>query len=86
MKSTVKTGPQVLEDRHLEIRARILELAAELDRVDRGGGAAKDHRLALIHDGIRILLEGPPASKAEKVQLLFSDTYESGWKIPTPRL
>ncbi len=86
MKTSVKTGPQVLDDRHLEIRARILELAAELDRVDRGGGAAKDVRLELIRSGIRILLDGPPTSKAEKVQLLFSDAYESAWKIPAPRL
>ena len=47
MKPTTKSGPQVLDDRHLEIRARILELAAELDRVDRGGGAEEDPRLAL---------------------------------------
>lgn len=86
MKSVVKTGAQVLDDRHLEIRARILELAAELDRVDRGGGATKDPRMDLIHSGIRILLDGPPSAKAEKVQLLFSDAYEPGWKIPAPRL
>jgi hypothetical protein len=85
MKPTTKSGPHVLDDRHLEIRARILELAAELDRVDRGGGAEEDPRLALTRSGIRILLEGPPACKAEQVQLLFSDRYEPDWKIPQPR-
>lgn len=86
MKSTIKSGNQVLDDRHLEIRARILELAAELDRVDRGGGAATDPRLNLIRSAIQVLLDGPAAAKAEKVQLLFSDAYEPGWKIPAPRL
>jgi len=85
MKLSVKSATQVLDDRHLEIRARILELAAELDRVDRGGGAEADGRLDLIRSGIRILLEGPSAGRAEKVQLLFSDRYEPGWKIPQPR-
>ena len=85
MTPPVKSGPQILDDRHLEIRARILELAAELDRVDRAGGAGNDPRLGLVRSGIKLLLEGPVAGKAEQVQLLFSDRYESGWKIPQPR-
>ncbi len=85
MKPTVKSGSQVLDDRHLEIRARILELAAELDRIDRGGGADADSRLDLIRSAIRTLLEGPPAGKAEMVQLQFSDQYLPDWQIPQPR-
>jgi|688.fasta_scaffold44823_3 hypothetical protein len=86
MKTQTKTGSQILDDRHLEIRARILELAAEFDRVDRCGGAADDSRMALIRSAIEQLLDGPSGGKAEKVQLLFSDPYEKGWKVPAPRI
>ncbi|RLS38219.1 MAG: hypothetical protein DWH82_08600 [Planctomycetota bacterium] len=85
MKTNLQPGPRVLDDRYLEIRARILELAAELDRIDRGSGVSSDPRMDRIHAGIRLLLDGPTAGRAEQVQLLFSDFYDPGWNIPQPR-
>jgi hypothetical protein len=66
----------------LEIRARILEVAACLDRIDRADSAATlqgDPRLQLIREGIEIL-SSSAGDRAERVQLLFSDRYEPNWK------
>jgi hypothetical protein len=73
-------APQLLNRDFLEIRAKILELAAALDRLDRGeGNVDDDPRLALIHGGLNILLDGDP-HRAERMQLLFSQPYEEGWR------
>lgn len=70
----------VLDREFLEMRAKILELASSLDRLERGDGSvAGDPRLQLIHDGIRILQEKPDG-RAERVQLLFSQPYEAEWR------
>ena len=74
-------------DRHfLEVRGRILELAAIFDRLDRGEGAKGiqgDPRLAQLHEGIKLLLVSDP-HRAEKIQMLFSDEYIPNWK-PTAK-
>ena len=71
---------EVLEREYLEIRAKILELAASLDRLERGDGAVdNDPRMQLIHDGFKILQE-KQAGRAERVQLLFSQPYEIEWR------
>lgn len=69
----------VLEQEFLLIRARILEVAAKLDRLDRATGAADAARLRQIQDGLRILQEREPG-RAERVQLAFSLDYEDGWR------
>jgi hypothetical protein len=69
----------------LEARARILDLAAILDRIGRGGdSAASDPRLARAQAALRILLDGQPA-RAERAQEVFSLEYDPGWEKPAPR-
>lgn len=63
---------EVLNREYLEIRAKILELAASFDRLDRApGDVAGDPRLSLIHEGLDIL-KSDRDDRAEQVQLLFS--------------
>lgn len=71
----------VLDREFFEIRAKILELAASFDRLERGGGdsIADDPRLLLIKEGLRILQE-KQEGRAERVQLLFSQPYEPAWR------
>lgn len=73
-------APQVLDREFLEIRAKILELAASLDRLDRGGGdVADDPRMTLVRGGLSILSQDDPG-RAERMQLLFSQPYEDAWR------
>ena len=71
---------QILDRQFLETRARILQIAADLDRLDRAEGAvAGDPRLAQLREGVEALL-GDSAGRAERVQLIFSRHYDSEWK------
>ncbi|MDA7980117.1 MAG: hypothetical protein MPJ50_15230 [Pirellulales bacterium] len=70
---------EVLEQEFLLIRAKILEVAAKLDRLDRAGGAAGSVQLRQIQAGLDILQESE-ANRAERVQLAFSLDYEDGWR------
>lgn len=74
---------KVLDQTYLEMRCRLLDLASLLDRIDRGGGAPDDPRLARIMDGLNLLAE--PCDRAEKIQVLFSQPYDAAWERPTPR-
>jgi hypothetical protein len=74
-------APQTLNREFLEIRAKILELAASLDRLDRGDGDVEaDPRMKLVRGGLQILTEPADADRAERLQLLFSQPYEDGWR------
>jgi len=89
----VMNAPQLLSRDFLEIRARILEVAACLDRIERADGSvADDPRLAQIRAGLETLLadaeRGPTETgrtierggRAEQVQMIFSLPYEEGWR------
>lgn len=73
-----RTAAEIVEREYLELRARVLELAASLDRIDRAEGQGDD-RMAKIQQGIHILLDGQD-DKAKRVQQLFSREYASGWR------
>lgn len=84
---TPLTAPQALDAYFLEARARLLELAATLDRVARLPGAedaAADARLAKIRQALLVLLN-EPARRAEAVQQVFSREYDPAWPRPEPR-
>jgi hypothetical protein len=71
----------------LDARARLLDLAAILDRIDRGAepaSAAADPRLAKLRRAVEALLTTAPG-RAERVQQLFSLDYDPGWPRPEPR-
>ncbi|MGA2619273.1 MAG: hypothetical protein ABSF26_16820 [Thermoguttaceae bacterium] len=74
------TPPQPLDRDFLTIRARLVELAAALDRIDRaGGGAAADSRLDKIRQSLDVL-GGPTSNRAAEVQMIFSLPYSEDWR------
>ena len=69
----------------LDARSRLLDLAATLDRLDRGDGeAAADPRVERIRQALLTLLETAPG-RAERVQQIFSLSYDPDWPRPQPR-
>ena len=81
----MQTADQIFDESFLEVRAKLLEIAATLDRIDRTAdesgpltGKTEPRRLKL-DEAIRILLsEGP--DRAERLQRLFSREYENDWR------
>jgi len=71
----------------LEARSKLLDVAAILDRVQRGpdaDAAATDPRLARIREALKLLIEGD-GGRAERIQQLFSLDYDPAWKVPDPK-
>ena len=74
-----------LDASYLEARSKILDLAAILDRIDRGDGSVdSDARLALIRKATDVLLDDDP-DRAERIQRIFSLPYDATWERPKPR-
>lgn len=80
------SAPDLLTRDFLEVRAKILELAACLDRFQRAEGSlAGDPRMRRIQDGLAVLqgaaqLESSEPTRAEQVQKIFSLPYDDGWR------
>ena len=71
----------------LEARARILDVAAILDRIQRGQGApavGADPRVEKIRKALEVLHD-QSGGRAERIQQIFSQEYDSGWEKPKPR-
>ncbi len=84
---TPLTSRAALDSFFLEARSKILDLAAILDRIDRGPGANDIHddsRLARVRQALEVLLDRSPA-RAERVQQVFSLDYDPSWERPHPR-
>jgi hypothetical protein len=76
-----------LDTYFLEARCKLLDLAAILDRINRGrdtAAVAADPRLAKIRQALEVL-QGPSAGRAERIQQIFSLEYDAGWEKPQPR-
>jgi hypothetical protein len=76
-----RTKPEILNADFLEIRQRILDLAAMLDRYDAAVEAQSSEdqsRLSQIRAGIATLTE-TDRSRAEAVQQIFSLPYDENW-------
>ena len=74
------TSGEVLDREYLEIRAKILQLAASFDRLDRADGdVSSDVRSDLISKGLEIL-QSSDNNRAEQIQLLFSREFEDAWR------
>jgi hypothetical protein len=70
----------VLDREFLELRARLLEVAAGLDRLGRATGSlAADARYAQIQQAIAVLASGE-VGRAESLQLIFSRAYDPEWQ------
>jgi hypothetical protein len=73
------TAQQVLEREFLALRAKILEIAATLDRIDRAGPIAENSpQMEKLREATETLL-WTQGSRAEEVQLIFSRPYEPEW-------
>ena len=73
---------QILDRDFFELRAKILEIAAGLDRIDRAPvhhGEHPDPRLGHIRQALEVLLK-PGPDRAETIQLIFSLEYDPAWR------
>jgi hypothetical protein len=80
MKSTMDACA-VLDRIYLEVRSKLLDVAACLDRVERAPLAERvetDARFKQLQDGITILASRG-SDRAERIQMLFSDAYVAHW-------
>jgi hypothetical protein len=85
-----RTARQILQEEFLIARARILELAAIFDRIDRaaqdddGSGPAEEfekarHQLELLTRAVAILQDSD-SQRASRVQSLMSRPYDPNWR------
>jgi hypothetical protein len=73
---------QVLDRDFFEVRSKILEIAASLDRIDRAPAHHGDHpdpRLSHVRQALDALRE-PGPDRAETIQLIFSLAYDPAWR------
>jgi hypothetical protein len=81
---TPLTAEQALERHFLDIRCRLLDLAAALDRINRGENSGKvddDPRVERIHQALEVLSDRS-GGRAERIQQIFSLDYDPAWKRP----
>ncbi len=77
-----RLASEVLDREFLEIRHRLIDVSAALDRIDVAMDApavASDPRLAQLREAVGILFDGRP-DRAQRVQLMFSDPYDAKWR------
>ena len=74
------TAQEVLEREYLPVRAKILEIAAALDRIDRAEPPIiDDPRVDKLQAGLNVLV-GSSVTRAEEIQLIFSRQYHDNWQ------
>lgn len=79
---TKLSANEMLDREFLQVRCRLIDMAASLDRIDRTVGAMEpDHinRLEQLKSAARLLTEDR-SNRAERLQLLFSDPYDDNWR------
>jgi hypothetical protein len=77
---SMMTATQILDREYLEIRGKILEVAASLDRLDRAeGNLRNDARMKLLHEALQVLVADEP-DRAEQVQMICSRSYDDAWQ------
>jgi hypothetical protein len=67
------TPRQVLDSYFPEVRAKLIEIAAVMDRLDRAGQPGADERLKQYAESLKVLTSSTQPNRAEKIQLIFSD-------------
>ncbi|MDO8632616.1 MAG: hypothetical protein Q7R41_19205 [Phycisphaerales bacterium] len=78
-------APSLLAKEFLEMRCRLIDLAASLDRMDRAPGGEllrSDPRLSQLLRAARLLADDMP-DRAERLQMLFSDPFNPSWRNGT---
>lgn len=72
-KNCPQTGQQVIDTYFMEHRAKLIDIAAYLDRIDRGRGEMpSDFRDSAFRDAIAILTDGE-THRAKRILTLLSD-------------
>lgn len=84
-----RTTQVILQDEFLLARARLLELAAIFDRIDRAKAEnpsrspadndKSEQQLQLLAQGVAILQE-PEPHRASRIQKLMSRPYDPNWR------
>lgn len=75
-----RTAREVLDQEYLQVRAKILEVAAFFDRLSEAEASdANQSQLELLEQGCAILNDNE-VDKAARVQLLFSREYDAQWR------
>ena len=73
-------APEVLDREFLEIRAKLLQIAAALDRIGRADGSTEgDRRLRQIEQALDVVAS-PQPDRAQRLQMIFSLTYDEDWR------
>jgi hypothetical protein len=79
---------KALESFFLEARCKLLDVAAILDRINRGRDSgevlANDPRLEKIRKALEVLHD-QSGGRAERIQQIFSLDYDPSWDKPKPR-
>lgn len=69
-----------LDQEFLPLRAKLIEIGAALDRLDRVGALDKrDPRVAGIGKAVEVLLAAD-GDRAERIQVVFSRPYDADWR------
>ena len=74
------TAPAVLEREFLPLRAKLIEIAAILDRIDRSDGSVDGDSRRRKVDRALAILQSTETDRAERLQLLFSLPYDQHWQ------
>ena len=75
-----RSAEQIVVDEFMIARAKIVELAATLDRIERATGDVEDSKnMQLLVQGMHILCDDE-VEKAKRVQLLMSRLYDPDWQ------
>ena len=78
--SIPNSGQRTLDREYLPVRAKILEIAASLDRVERAEGSpADDARWQRLRAALEIVFQ-QGLNRTEQVQLHFSRPYDELWR------
>lgn len=82
------TAPKALDNFFLEARCKLLDVAAILDRINRGRESgevlASDPRIERIRKALEVLHD-QSGGRAERIQQIFSLDYDAAWEKPKPR-
>ncbi len=77
---TERNADKIVADEFMIARAKIVELAATLDRIERASGDVDDSKqMQLLVQGMHILCDDE-VEKTKRVQLLMSRQYDPQWQ------
>jgi hypothetical protein len=79
----MRNAEQIVEQEFLQVRAKILEIAAFLDRLEPKSASSlsrtNEERLKRLRTACELLLDSE-SDKAARVQLLFSRKFDEQWR------